>query len=331
MVTNNSTTDLGERIQLSVVVTAFNSAETIAVFLHRMSSAVKSFPGISLHQLIVVDDCSDDETLEVASSLSEFIPELRVVRLSRNRGQQVAASAGVLVSTGDLTLIIDDDGQNPIEEIPALISQCLEPDVDVVIATSEHRRLSRRITSKLFWSAMRGSRLTAEPESQLMMRVLSRRVVDAFKEYPESTRTIYGIVRDIGFGVVGHPVKVDSHISGLETSRYSFMDRFEVFIDTYLTVANRPFAFLLRMSITCGLVGGSFAAVSLFLFAAYRNTQSFLVLLLGLFFLIVSIAVFFLAVIIRLLQLVYIEARRRPLFHVAVDRNFSSRTKGSDI
>lgn len=311
------------------MVTAFNSAETIAIFLHRILSAVNSFPGVSLHQLIVVDDCSNDETLEVASSLSKFIPELRVVRLSRNRGQQIAVSAGVLLSTGDFTLIIDDDGQNPIEEIPALISQCMEPDVDVVIATSEHRRLSRRITSKLFWSAMRGSRLTAEPENQLMMRVLSRRVVDAFKGYPESTRTVYGIVRDIGFGVVGHPVKVDSHISGFETSRYSFMDRFEVFIDTYLSNANRPFAFLLRMSMTFGFVGGGFASVSLFLLAAYRNTQFFLVFLLGLFLLVVSFAGFFLAIIIRFLQLIHIEARQRPLFHVAVDQNFSSRTNGS--
>lgn len=328
---HNPTTNREERIQLSVVVTAFNSAETIAVFLHRMSSAVKSFPQVSLHQLIVVDDCSNDETLEVVSSLGEFIPELRVVRLSRNRGQQIAASAGVLLSTGEFTLLIDDDGQNPIEEIPALISQCLEPDVDVVIATSEHRRLSRRITSKLFWSVMRGSRLTREPENQLMMRLLSRRVVDAFKGYPESTRTIYGIVRDIGFGVVGHPVKVDSHISGREVSKYSFIDRFEVFIDTYLTDTNRPFAFLLRMSMTFGFVGGSVAAVSFLLFATYRNTQSFLVLLLGSFFLIVSVAVFFLAVLLRLLQLVFIEVRRRPLFHVAVDQNFSSRANRLDL
>lgn len=302
-------------LQLSIVVTTYNSAKTIEVFLNRLLNAVEKIPEVALHQLIVVDDCSQDETVSQALQLSAKVPELLVTRLSRNRGQQIAVSAGVAHCTGDLTLIIDDDGQNPIGEIPSLVRRCMQSDVDVVVATSQHRRLGRRITSRLFWFAMRGSRFANEPEGQLMMRVLSRRVVEAFKRYPETTRTVYGIVRDIGFGVEGHAVKTDPHILGQETSRYSFVDRFEVFIDTYLTSANKPFGFLLKVSVISGLLGGGMSLASLPIALASRGVETFVLVAFGVSLMIVAAALLLLSVMIRLLNLIYLEARRRPLYH----------------
>ncbi len=300
-------------------MTAFNSAGTIAEFLHRIVVAVEAIPQVSLHQVVLVDDCSTDQTFELVHSLIEVIPMLRVLRLSRNRGQQIAASAGLAISDGDLTLIIDDDGQNPIGEISSLVEKCMEPNVDIVIATSKHQKLGRRITSKLFWSVMRSSRINSEPEGQLMMRVLHRRVVDAFNRYPESTRTVYGITRDIGFVVVGHPVKIAPHLSGKDSSRYSFLDRFEVFIDTYLTSARKPFVSLLRASLFIGLIGASVLLVAAVIAFAWHDVEIIFLLLVGSSMIVSSVLVFFLAILIRLLSLIYLESRHRPLYHVIFD------------
>jgi dolichol-phosphate mannosyltransferase len=307
--------------RLTVVVTAYNSEQTITKFLHELVTVIRSTPLVSLHQLVVVDDCSTDGTFVAAASLAEVIPTLRVIKLSRNRGQQVAVSAGVSVSTGELTIVMDDDGQNPISEIPNLIRRCIENSSDVVIATSQHRKLSRRISSRLFWSAMRSSRLLGEPESQLMMRVLSRRVVDAFKSYPESTRTVYGIVRDIGFRTDGLEVQVQPHIVGREVSRYSFLERLEVFIDTYLTSANRPFSFLLGISTIPGILGVGLLLGAVLSSSDTWNDRSFLLLASGLLSILLAGAIFGLSLVIRLLVLIYTEARRRPLFHVVEDTN----------
>lgn len=304
---------------LTIVVTSYNSEHTITQFLHRLVAVTLATPLVTLHQLIVVDDCSTDCTFEVVESLSHTLSVLRVLKLSRNRGQQVAVSAGVSVSTGDLTLVIDDDGQNPIDEIPNLIKRCIETSSDVAIATSQHRRIGRRITSKLFWLTMRGSQVKGEPKSQLMMRVMNRRVVEAFKNYPESTRTVYGIVRDIGFKTEGLEVRIQPHISGKETSRYSFIDRLEIFIDAYLTSANRPFSVLLRISLASLITGLTFILCALLSDAVAQSSRTLLLSLTGLLWILVSGVILAFFVVVRLLVLIYIEVRRRPLFHIAKD------------
>lgn len=315
-------------VRLTVIVTAYNSEQTIAEFLSQLVRVINASSFISLHQLVVVDDCSTDNTFNVARSLAEVVPVLRVIKLSRNRGQQLAVSAGVSVSSGELTLVIDDDGQNPISEIPNLIKRCIETSADVVIATSQHRRFGRRITSRLFWSVMRGSRQESEPESQLMMRVMSRRVVDAFKSYPESTRTVYGIVRDIGFRTEGFEVQVKPHIAGRETSHYSFLDRLEVFIDTYLTSAKHPFAFLVRISLGTLVLGSGLLVGAALSSLGVESNRSFMLLVSGLFSVFLAGVIFGLSIVIRLLVLVYTEARRRPLFHVAEDTDLWQQRAG---
>ena len=304
---------------LTIVVSAYNSEQTIAKFLHLLIDVVHAMPTVTLHQLIIVDDGSTDNTFEVARSVTDSISALRVIKLSRNRGQQTAISAGVILSTGDLTLVMDDDGQNPMVEIPNLVRRSVEAKSDVVIATSRHRRLGRRITSRLFWSIMRSSRHTNEPESQLMMRVLSRRVVEAFKSYPENTRTVYGIVRDIGYKTEGLEVRTGPHVSGKESSRYSFGDRLEVFIDTYLTSANRPFAFLLRTSAVLLFLGTLIILAVVLSDMDAQSNRAVLLLVTGLTSILVSVVALMTFIILRLLSLIFVEARRRPLFHIDKD------------
>lgn len=306
-------------VRLTIVVTTYNSEQTIVEFLHQLIAVIRLTPLVSLHQLVVVDDCSTDNTFDVVERLVETISELRAIKLSRNRGQQIAVSAGVSISTGELTLVVDDDGQNPITEIPNLIRRYSATSSDVLIATSQHRRLSRRITSRLFWLTMRTSQSTDEPKSQLMMRLMSRRVVDAFKNYPESTRTVYGIVRDIGFKCEGFEVQSQPHISGREISRYSFIDRLEVFIDTYLTSANRPFAFLLRTSVIPFVTGVGLVLGAVFSAADAEANRAMLLSLAGFSLIAVSGVMFALSIVIRLLVLIYVEARRRPLFQICRD------------
>jgi polyisoprenyl-phosphate glycosyltransferase len=310
---------VGTPHRLTIVVTSYNSEQTITQFIHRLVAVTLATPLVTLHQLVVVDDCSTDCTFEVAESLVDTVSVLRVIKLSRNRGQQIAVSVGVSVSTGDLTLVMDDDGQNPVDEIPNLIRRCVETSSDVVIATSRHRRLGRRITSKLFWLTMRGSQLKGEPKSQLMMRLMNRRVVEAFKSYPESTRTVYGIVRDIGFKTEGVEVQIQPHISGRETSRYSFIDRLEVFIDAYLTSANRPFAFLFRISLASLISCLIFTLGALLSAVAAQSSRAILLSVAGLLWILVSGVILALSIVIRLLVLIYIEVRRRPLFHIVKD------------
>jgi len=317
--------DSNRILRLSVVVTAYNSERTIEKLITSLVETLGKLHNVFVEQIIVIDDASRDSTFSKALACLRQFPQLRIVRLSRNYGQQIAMSAGIKRATGDAVLIMDDDGQNPISAIPGILNRFLVSDAEIVIATAKHLRFSRRFTSKIFWLAMRSSRIPGEPISQLMMRVFSLRVAEAFKSYPEANRTIYGVMRDIGLKSEGYEVDVDEHLEGRETSRYSFFKRLEVFIDAYLSSANRPFSSLLGYSVFFALVGGITGTI-LLIFGLIN--QFSLILVGGLFVsgvsILLGLAGFFAAILIRLISLTFVEARRRPLYHLSSDSGMPS-------
>jgi len=70
---------------------------------------------------VLVDDCSQDETWAVLGQLKGTYPNLKIARLLRNSGQHNAILCGFTLVTGDVIVTMDDDLQNPPEEIPKLV------------------------------------------------------------------------------------------------------------------------------------------------------------------------------------------------------------------
>jgi len=101
---------------LSIVVPAYNEALRIDATLHkiRVYAAAQPFPV----EVIVVDDGSTDATAEVVARF----PEVRILRVSPNRGKGHAVRHGALASTGEFVLFTDADLSAPIEEADKLLS-----------------------------------------------------------------------------------------------------------------------------------------------------------------------------------------------------------------
>ena len=94
-------------IKLSFVVPAYNESEKIGTVLSQLSS---NFPG---QEILLVDDASTDNTSEIAGKVSG----VKVVRHNKNRGPGGAIKTGISNAAGDFIVILDADGQHPIEEI----------------------------------------------------------------------------------------------------------------------------------------------------------------------------------------------------------------------
>ena len=103
-------------------------------------------------EILLVDDCSPDETWEVIKRLAPAYPELRALRLMTNVGQFAAILCAFEHVRGEFIITMDDDLQHPPEEIPKLIQGMAEhPEVDGVIGafqTKEHS-FGRRLGSSL--------------------------------------------------------------------------------------------------------------------------------------------------------------------------------------
>lgn len=304
----------------SIVVATFNSEKSILPFLDSLASEVKSFAGEKPWEIIVVDDRSTDRTFEKLLLASHQRQWLRVLRLAKNRGQQVALSAGLAESRGDFVMVIDDDGQNPLREVGPLFNKARVTNADVVVAVADHQRFSRRLTSRIFWTSIRLSGRDDVPHRQLMMRVIRRRAVNRYLDYPEVTRTVFGILDDIGLQVETLEVVTGEGIQGRKWSRYNFRSRVRVFLDTYLSTAPDPAMFVFYTAIFLLIAASLLVAATLGLWASgvAVNLVRYAVLI-PTFLLFLALQQLVLALTFRLQLLTFREARRRPLYTIDSD------------
>jgi glycosyltransferase involved in cell wall biosynthesis len=194
----------GGRELLTVVVPVFNEVETIDVFYTRMKKVLDSLSPMS-YELIFVDDGSRDGSFAKLTGLADHDTCIRVVKLSRNFGHQNAVTAGVDMARGDGVVIIDGDLQDPPEVIPGMIRKWRE-GYDVVYGIREKRegeKWMKRYTAALFYWIMKRITRVEIPVDVGDFRLMSRRVVDKFKQIRERDRFIRGLVSWVGFRQTG--------------------------------------------------------------------------------------------------------------------------------
>jgi dolichol-phosphate mannosyltransferase len=139
-------------LALSVVVPVKNEAGNVIPLAREIASAIAREPS---SEIIFVDDGSDDGTAEALSSLKAELPNLRIVRHSRNAGQSRGIRTGVRAAQSEIIVTLDGDGQNDPMDIPKLLA-ILRSDPDgprlgLVSGVRAKRRdsFSRRIASKV--------------------------------------------------------------------------------------------------------------------------------------------------------------------------------------
>jgi len=130
------------RPDLSVVIPLYRSAETLPVLVARLRAALDAL-GRSW-EIVLVDDGSPDETWSVLGGiLGQSAEGVLAIRLMRNYGQHNALMCGFRHATGDVIVTMDDDLQNPPEEIPKLLRVLDETGADVVYGLYDSKKQRR--------------------------------------------------------------------------------------------------------------------------------------------------------------------------------------------
>ena len=188
------------RQRVSIVVPVFNELGAIEPFITALENATA--PVDADFDIVFVDDGSSDATCEEigAAARSHSIP-IRLFALSRNFGKEAALTAGIDVATGDAVIPMDVDLQDPPELIPKLIEEWRRGN-KVVYArrvTRAEDSLTKRITSKLFYSVLNHMSHANLPPNAGDFRLMDRSVVAALVEYRERTRFMKGLFSAVGF------------------------------------------------------------------------------------------------------------------------------------
>lgn len=127
-------------MKVSIIIPVYNGAKTIVALVNKVFSSLSEIYSL---EVVLVNDCSPlDNSAEICKGLANTLKEVKFVDLSRNFGEHNAVMAGLNYCTGDCAVIMDDDFQNPPQEVVKLIKE-LEKGFDVVFssyAKKEHNK-----------------------------------------------------------------------------------------------------------------------------------------------------------------------------------------------
>jgi glycosyltransferase involved in cell wall biosynthesis len=163
------------RPQLSWIVPMYRTRAFLEPLCERMIGAAQAV-GLSC-ELVLVDDACPESTADVAERLEIGFP-LRVLRLSRNQGQDAAIRAGLRVCAGQWALIIDGDLQDPPEGLSVLWPRAMQ-GYEAVFADryGKYQSRARLLSSRLYRRCL--ERLGGLPRGAGLFVLLNRRLVEA--------------------------------------------------------------------------------------------------------------------------------------------------------
>ena len=185
--------------KISIVVPFLNEKENLPVLLERVKATFANRG--EAWELVLVDDGSTDGSAEWAVEQARADRRVRVVRLSRNFGHQLAITAGLDRADGDAVAVMDADLQDPPETIGAMVDKWREGN-DVVYAIRRSRAgetWTKKFLAAAFYRVFRRLAKVDVPMDAGDFRLVDRKVVDALKEMRELHRFMRGLTCWVGF------------------------------------------------------------------------------------------------------------------------------------
>lgn len=203
-----------QRQSLTIVIAAFNEEASLPEMHRRLGAVLDGLDAQA--NVLYVDDGSRDGTWGVLQSLAADDPRVQLLRLARNFGKELALTAGLDHVDADAALVLDADGQDPPELIPAFVAKWRE-GFDVVYGTRTRREGEswlKRFTAAAFYRLMSRLSPTPIPADTGDFRLMSRPVLDALRQLRERQRFMKGLFTWVGFRQVSLPYERAPRLAG---------------------------------------------------------------------------------------------------------------------
>ena len=230
---------MSKKKKISVVVPVYNEIEVIDDCYQRLTSVMQSLKEFS-YEIIFIDDGSQDNTYSRILEILKLDKHIKVVKLSRNFGHQIAVTAGIDEADGDAIVIIDADLQDPPEVIPEMVQKWME-GFDVVYGVRKRRVGEGRFklfTASAFYRLLKSFTNIEIPVDVGDFRLINARTANEFRKLREKDRFVRGLVSWIGFKQVGVLYERDERFAG--ETKYPLKKMLKFAIDGITSFSNVP-------------------------------------------------------------------------------------------
>ncbi|MES9898279.1 MAG: glycosyltransferase family 2 protein [Sedimenticola sp.] len=303
---------------LSVVVPMYHEAENVEHLIDAVHKGLESYSGP--WELICVDDGSSDGTGErLKAAIEKYGKHLRVIMLRRNFGQTAAMQTGIDAARGELIATMDGDLQNDPADIPRMIQELQERDLDMIQGWRRERHDDRvrkafsRVANRLI-AKVTGVKLH---DYGCSLKIYRAEIIKEVRLFGEMHRFIpvwvAGVTAPsrIGETVVNHNPRI------FGTSKYGLSRTFRVVLDLlavffFLRFRARPGHFFGSIGLAFGLLGGGILTYLLTVkYALGEDIGSRPLLFVGILLLVASVQLLTTGVIAEMLSRIFYQSEDR--------------------
>lgn len=244
-------------MKLSIVSTLYSSARYLAEFHRRASEAARAYAGDD-YEIVLVNDGSPDNSLALAVQLTEADPRVVVVDLSRNFGHHKAMMTGMAHARGEHVFIIDSDLEDDPAWLAPFAAQMQNAKSDVVFGVQDKRggSLFKRWSGGLFYKVFRTLTGLALPNNVLLVRLMTRRYVDALLQHEEREVFLAGLWMITGFSQT--PLAVER--TARKETTYTLSRRLSQFVNSVTSFSSKPLIGIFALGCVAMLVAALFIA-----------------------------------------------------------------------
>jgi glycosyltransferase involved in cell wall biosynthesis len=246
--------------KISILIPAYNEEEVLQKLFARLTKLANNTKDYEF-EFFFVNDGSRDKTLEIIKDYAETDQRVSYLNLSRNFGKEIAMIAALDHVSGDATVIIDADLQDPPELIPEMISWWEKGYDDVYARRSSRQGESwlKKTTSRMFYKTLQSVTRIPIQKDTGDFRLLDRRAVEALKQIRESQRYTKGYFSWIGFKKKEITYDRDPRAAG--ETHFNYLKLINLAVEGIVSFSTAP----LRLATVMGTV----VAVATFIYLVY--------------------------------------------------------------
>ena len=297
---------------ISCVMPAYNEAGNLGVVVPHV---IKALNNLSKNiEIIVVNDGSRDATAKILADLCTTFPQIVALNLSRNFGKEAALTAGLEATQGDVVVILDADGQHPVDLIPEMLQKWVHgSDVVYAIRKTRHDQSALQIAfTSVFYKLINWRSRVQIPANAGDFRLMDKKVVLALRELPERNRFMKGLYAWVGFNSTAIDYEPLPRADG--QSNFGFRGAMSLAMTGLMAFSVTPLRLVSYFGLMLSLASlgyGAWVIFDYFWFGA--DTPGYATIVVGMMFL-SGIQLLSIGVLAEYVGRIYEEVKQRPMY-----------------
>lgn len=294
-------------MHLSIVTTSYNSASTITNFFSELKKVISEL-NISDYEVIVVDDGSKDETVEILKKIKENFNNLKIIILSKNYGHHKALITGLNESIGKLIFLLDSDLEENPSELKNLLKEIENYDFVYGIQKKRAAGLITNFFGNIFYKLFNFVSSAEIPRNLMTMTLMKYKVKEELDRFKEKEIFFHGILHTIGFKKKG--IIIDKTFKG--KTAYTLSKKLNLFFDAITSFSSLPLKIFFYLGLIISSISALYAIYLIFRYLSFKisvagfTTLAVLVLFFG------GLIILGIGILGIYIQKIFLEVKNRP-------------------